>query len=348
LKKQKKILLLMEKGNAMRYAKIGATDINSSVVALGTWAMGGDSNWGPCDDDESIRTIHKALDMGVNLFDTAPVYGFGHSEEILSKALEGRRDKVYISTKCGLRWDINEGYIHKKRDGLTLRRNLTPESIKIEAERSLKRLRTDYIDIYITHWQTVPGWGPPNPVTMEALCNLKKEGKIRAIGLANAALTDIEEYGAWGPVDLVQNKYSMLNRETQGNILKFCGEKDITFQPYSPLEQGLLAGKIGPDTAVFNKARAGNKWYERENRTKVLAMLEKFKPLCEKYNCGLAALVVAWTLAQGTNVHVLCGSRKIGQIRENALGGGITLEPPDLAAINACLQDLSGPSLNSA
>jgi methylglyoxal reductase len=323
----------------MRYTKIGTTDINASVIELGTFEMGGDSNWGPCDDRQSIRIIHKALDLGINLFDTAPVYGFGHSEEVLGKALAGRRDKVYISTKCGLRWDTDEGYLHKQRDGITLRRNLWPESIREEIERSLKCLNTDYLDLYITHWQTVAGYEPSNAVTMEALCALKKEGKIRGIGLANAGITDIQEYTKYGAIDIVQNKYSMLDRDAQKDMLALCEEKGITFQPHSPLERGILAGKIGLDTKTDNGARAGNKWYEHENRIKVLSMLEKIKPLCDKYRCGLSCIVLAWTLRQTANMVVLCGSHKIGQIEENAAAGDILLAPQDITLINEYLSE---------
>ena len=324
----------------MRYTKIGKTDINASVIALGTWGMAGDSNWGPCDDEQSIRIIHQAMDMGINLIDTAPAYGFYHSEKVLGKAITGRRDKVFISTKCGLRWDSDEGFIHKQRDGLTLRRNLTPASIREEIERSLKALNTDYIDLYITHWQTVAGYEPPNSVTMEALCSLKKEGKIRGIGLANADAADIKEYTKHGTVDLIQNKYSMLDRDEQREILELCKSNGITFQPYSALEKGILGGKITVDTETDNGARAGNKWYERENREKIIVMLEKMKPLCDKYSCSLSGIVLAWTLQQTDNMVVLCGSRKLGQVEENAAAADILLDASDLSKIDEYLRVL--------
>lgn len=326
----------------MRYAAIGKTDIKASVVSLGTWVMANDSSWAPNDDADSIRTVQRALDLGINYVDTAPAYGFGHSEEIVGRAVSGRRDKVYIATKCGLRWDFpgDDGYIHLQRDGEVLRRNLWPQSIREELERSLRRLGTDYLDMYITHWQTMPGYGPPVAETMGVLEQLRREGKIRGIGISNAGTEHILEYSKYGRVDLVQNKYSMLDRDAQKEVLALCAEKGITFQPYSPLERGILAGKIGADTEVTARSRKGNRWYERENRLKVLAMLEKFGPLCEKYACSLSGLVVAWTLAQDPGMNVLCGSRKIEQIEENAAGGGFVPEAADLAFIDACLGEV--------
>ena len=323
----------------MRYTKIGKMDINASVMALGTFAMGGDSNWGPCDDEESTRVIHKAMDLGINMFDSAPVYGLGHSEEMLGKAISGRRDKVFISTKCGLRWDIDEGYIHRQRDGITLRRSLMPESIREEVERSLKRLNTDYIDLYIPHWQTMAGYEPSKAVTMEALCLLKKEGKIRGIGLSNVSAEDIQENSKYGQIDLVHNRFSMLERDAQKDVIEICKEKGIAFQAHSPFQQGILAGKITLDTIIEIGSRAGNKWYEKENLKKVLVMLEKFKPLCDKYSCSLSGLVLAWTLQQIPNMIVLCGSRKIAQIEENASALDILLEESDLAMIDRTINE---------
>jgi methylglyoxal reductase len=326
----------------MRYGKIGKTDMNASVVSLGTWAMASDSNWGPSDDEESARTIRRALDLGINYADTAPAYGFGHSEEVLGAAVKGMRDKVYLATKCGLRWDIDDDryFISLQRDGLTLRRVLTPESLRWELERSLKNLGTDYLDMYITHWQNPEGYEPSIEITMKALLAFKKEGKIRGIGISNVTAEQIKEYSKYGTVDLVQNKYSMLDRDAQKEILALCGELGITFQPYSPLERGILAGKIGPDAEVTGRARMGNKWYERENRIKILNMLEKMKPLCEKYSCGLSGLVVAWTLAQSASMNVLCGSRKLEQIEENVEGGGFELEAADLSTIDGYLGEV--------
>ncbi|GHV37508.1 aldo/keto reductase [Synergistales bacterium] len=326
----------------MYYKKIGSTDINASVVALGTWSMGGDSNWGPAEDENSIRVIHTAIDMGINYFDTAPAYGFGHSEQVLKKALEGHRDKVYVATKCGLRCDETDEttYLHNQRDGITNRRNLSPASMRFELERSLQNLGTDYVDMYITHYQTMPGYEPSIEVTMTALESFRKEGLIRGIGASNITREQILEYTKYGTLDLVQNKYSMLDRDTQKEIVALCAEKKMAFQTFSPMERGILAGKIGLDTEISNRARQNNKWYERENRVKVLGMLDKMKPLCGKYSCDISSIVVAWTLAQNGSINLLCGSRKIEQIQANALGGGFVMDKEDIAAIDGYLSEV--------
>jgi methylglyoxal reductase len=147
----------------MRYRKLGSTDLQASVVAFGAWAIGGGPWWGPTDDAESVRAIHAALDAGVNLVDTAPVYGFGHSEEIVGKAIRDRRDKVVLATKCGLWWDDATGAPFFDQGGKTVRRSLAPRTIRLEVEQSLKRLGTDRIDVLQTHWQAVPPAATPSP-----------------------------------------------------------------------------------------------------------------------------------------------------------------------------------------
>ena len=152
----------------MRTMKIGRSGIEASVVGIGAWAIGGDSMWGASDDAESIRTIHRARELGVTLLDTAPVYGLGHSEEVVGKALAGRREDYILSTKCGLRWDIAEGALMMERDGVRIVRNTRPKRIAEEVDISLRRLQTDYIDIYIVHWQELPEFPCPIAETMDA------------------------------------------------------------------------------------------------------------------------------------------------------------------------------------
>jgi len=177
----------------MRYKKLGNSDIDVSVVSLGAWAIGGDSNWGASDDDMSIRTIHEAHNLGITLLDTAPAYGLGHSEEVVGKALKGRRSDFVLSTKCGLVWDGGEGSVLMSRDGVTLLRNLSAKSVRKQLEESLKRLQTDYIDIFITHWQATEPFLVPIEETMGALNEFVREGKIRAIGISNVTADQIDE-----------------------------------------------------------------------------------------------------------------------------------------------------------
>jgi methylglyoxal reductase len=315
---------------------IGIPGIQVSVVGIGAWAIGGDSSWGPSDDSESIRTIHRARELGVTLLDTAPAYGLGHSEEVAGRALKGRRGDYILSTKCGLRWDTGEGSLHMERDGVKLRRNTSAASLALELERSLRRLRTDYIDIYIVHWQSLPDFPVPISETMAFLLKAKEEGKIRAIGASNVSAGNLTEYLSYGHLDLIQEKYSMLDQAKGDELFGLCDRHGVTFQCYSPLERGALTGKYkAGDPVNMGRAKAGVKWYKPEFLPRITALSDAWAPLCRKYGCTMTNLVTAWTAAQGngSNVNVLTGARTTAQIEENARGGGITLEKADIEAM---------------
>lgn len=328
----------------MRTMKIGQSGIEASVVGIGAWAIGGDSQWGASDDSESIRTIHRARELGVTLLDTAPAYGLGHSEEVVGKALLGRRGDYVLSTKCGLRWDIKEGALHMARDGVRLVRNTRPQSLAEEVEISLRRLKTDYIDIYIVHWQALPEFPCSIAETMGQLMKLKAQGKIRAIGASNLNPAQFLEYTQAGQLDLVQEKYSLLDRAVESSLFGLCDTYGVSFQAYSPLERGTLTGKITVDTKVdLTTAKRNIKWFAPENLPKIAALGEKWAPLCKKYACTMTQLVIGWTTAQGngSNVNALCGARKLSQIEENARGGDIVLDAADLATMRADAQAIS-------
>jgi methylglyoxal reductase len=316
--------------------KIGKSGIEASVVGIGAWAIGGDSMWGTSDDAESIRTIHRARELGVTLLDTAPAYGLGHSEEVVGKALAGRRGDYVLSTKCGLRWDIQEGAFKMERDGVRVVINTRPERLVEEIEMSLKRLRTDYIDIYIVHWPELPEFPTPIADTMGCLTELKKQGKIRAIGASNLSDAQFLEYVRAGQLDLIQEKYSMLDRGVGDRLFGPCGQHGVTFQAYSPLERGILSGRIkDPSQVHMGAARNRVKWFQPENLAKIAALAGKWAPLFQKYGCTMTQLVIGWTAAQGNggNVNVLCGARKLPQIEDNAKGGDVVLDAADIAAM---------------
>ncbi|MEO8409993.1 MAG: aldo/keto reductase [Propionivibrio sp.] len=326
----------------MRTMKIGRSGIEASVVGLGAWAIGGDSQWGASDDAESIRTIHRARDLGVTLIDTAPAYGLGHSEEVVGKALAGRRGDYVLATKCGIRWDVEEGALLMERDGVRIVRNSRPERLAEEVEMSLRRLQTDYIDIYIVHWQALPEFPCPIADTMGYLTKLKQQGKIRAIGASNLLPEQFVEYTNAGQLDLIQEKFSLLDRIAEGKFFDLCDLHGVAFQVYSPLERGTLTGKITVDSQVeLTRAKSTIKWFQSENLPKIAALAEKWEPLCKKYDCSMTQLVIAWTAAQGngSNVNVLCGARKLHQIEENAKGGDVVLDPADA---NSMRQDTQG------
>jgi len=290
--------------------------------------------WGGTDEKRSIESLHASIDAGINLIDTAPAYGFGVSEEFIGKAIAGRRDKVVLATKAGLRWDDTKGMKFKERDGVTLYRYLGPESIREELERSLKRLRVDTIDLYQAHWQD-----PTTPIaeTMQTLLDLKKEGKIRAIGVSNCTVEQVKEYQAVGPVDCVQERYSMLDREMEQEYLPYCLANNIAVLAYSPLAMGLLTGKMGPER-VFpaDDLRHDIPRFSVESRAKVQGALKQFAPIAEKYGLTIGGLVIAWTLARPGLTHVLAGARDGAQAEENARAA-VELAAEDVAQITELL-----------
>lgn len=315
----------------MQFMRVGKSDLKVSKVALGTWAIGGGTWWGENDDNESIKTIHAAVDLGINLVDTAPVYGMGHSEEVVGKAICDRRNQVILSTKCGLMFDRTEGSYYFSRDGKVVYKNLTKGAIIDSVEQSLRRLKTDYIDILFTHWQSVEPFIVPVEETMEALMLLKKQGKIRAIGGSNMSAWHIEEYIKYGELDIIQEKYSLIDRRVEKEILPAAIKHGVTFQAYSPLEQGLLTGKIRKDFVPEpGSSREGKKWYKPENLSKIVDGVDSWQLLCEKYNCTRGNLAMAWVAAQNPLVNVLCGARKVEQIEENVKAGVVELSQEDL------------------
>ncbi len=328
----------------MQYRTLGKTDISASAVALGTWAIGGGPWWGDSDDDQSIKAIQTAIDAGVNLLDTAPAYGFGHSEEIVGKAIKGQRDKVILSTKCGLWWKDDRGTSFFEMGDKHVKRCLLPDTVREEVEISLKRLDTDYIDLYHTHWQSEDPVKYPIDDTMQCLMKLKEEGKIRAIAASNVDIDHMQQYQAAGILDAIQPRYSMLDRGIEKDILPYCMENSISALVYSPLEQGLLTGQIGMDqTFAEGVYRNQIPWYLPANRQKVLNMLEGWSDLLSKYNCTLSQLVIAWTMAQDGVTFVLCGARKEAHVSDNVGAGDLEIEAEDLSRIRRDVEALGAP-----
>ncbi len=232
----------------MKKIPLGTTDITLSRMGLGTWAIGGGPAWnGDLDRQICIDTILEAHRCGINLIDTAPGYNFGNSEVIVGQALKKLpREQVVVETKCGIVWE-RKGSLFNKVGDRQLYKNLSPESIREEVAASLQRLGIDYIDIYMTHWQSVPPFFTPIAETVAVLNELKSEGKIRAIGAANVDADHIREYLQYGELDIIQAKYSILDRAMENELLPLCRDNGIVVQVYSPLEQGLLTGTITRD-----------------------------------------------------------------------------------------------------
>ena len=328
----------------MNTIKIGKSDINTPFMAMGTWAIGGGTAWGENDDKLSVRTIDEAIDCGITWFDTAPVYNLGHSEEVVGKALKGKRHNVLISTKCGLEWDYETPVFHKVMEGRNVYRDLSAKGIRKNLEDSLRRLQTDYIDIYYTHWQTPDFALYPLEETVGVLTELKKEGKIRAIGASNVTEDIIKGYCSLGQLDVIQEKYSILDSHIRSELAQVCEENKVSIQAYSPLEQGLLTGKVKADVELAKgDVRNRNRFFSPENLPKVMRLLEHWKPLCLKYNCTMSNLVIACTAKTIDGLHVLCGARKPEQIRDNSGALLLTLEQSD---IDRMLEDVKNEGLS--
>lgn len=309
---------------------IGNSGIQASAIGLGTWAIGG-WMWGGTDESRSIAAIQASVDAGISLIDTAPAYGQGVAEQIVGKALKGRRDKVVLATKCGLVWHMQKGNHFFDYNGAPVHRYLGKDAIIHEVEQSLRRLNTDYIDHYITHWQD-----PTTPVaeTMEALETLKTQGKIRSIGASNTSAGDVQAYLDAGTLDAVQEEYSMLKRDVEQSHVPLCRDHGVSILSYSSLALGLLAGKIGPDRVFAgDDQRKDNPRFSAANRAKVADLMDAIAPLADAHGATKAQIVIAWTLQQPGITFSLCGARDAGQAEENAAAGRLRLSPEDVGTI---------------
>jgi aryl-alcohol dehydrogenase-like predicted oxidoreductase len=326
----------------MKMRPLGASGIPASTVAFGAWALGG-WRWGGSDDGTSIDALHAGIDAGINFIDTAPAYGFGHGEEVVGKAIRGRRDRVVIATKCGLAWNTTKGTLffvsdEKGRNDAgqyRIHKTLDPDIVRADLEGSLRRLGTDHVDLYLTHWQDVT---IPIEDTMALLLDLKKQGKIRAIGACNAKVEDLARYSSKGPFDADQERYSMLDRGLETAQLPWCRKNNVAVLAYSPLHHGLLTGKISPDREFKEgDLRRGHASFTPENLTKTGELLGRMRPIAERRGLTISQLVIAWTLAQPGLTHALVGARTRQQALENARAGEVTLEPAELESIRGVL-----------
>jgi aryl-alcohol dehydrogenase-like predicted oxidoreductase len=315
----------------MQTRKLGYTDLHLTTVGLGTWAIGGGGwayGWGPQDDAESVAAIRRALGLGINWIDTAAVYGLGHSEEIIGRAIAGRRDEVVIATKCGMVWD--EG-------STTPYGRLKAESIRREAEASLRRLKVEVIDLYQIHW--------PNPdedieEAWGVIADLIQEGKVRYGGVSNFSVEQLKRAQAIHPVASLQPPYNMLRRGIEEELLAYCAANDIGVIAYSPMQAGLLTGK-------FTKERVANlpddDWRKRDPSFREpelsanLALVQKLRPIAERNGRTVAQLAVAWVLRRPEVTAAIVGARRPSQIEETAPAGDWVLSEEDVAEIGALL-----------
>lgn len=317
--------------NKMQNITIGKSGIEVPFLGMGTWAIGGGSWWGDNDDALSVNAIEAAVEQGIRWIDTAPIYGLYHSEQVVGEALRHiDRDKVVLSTKCGLEWRHETPVLHKVVDGTAVYRDLSAQSIIEDVEESLKRLGTDHLDVLYTHWQSPDLGLYPLEETVEAMMKLKEQGKIRAIGASNVTADIIRGYCKYGQLDVIQEKYSLLTRRVEKQLLPTCKELGVSVQAYSPLEQGLLTGKVTMDTTYpEGSTRNTNPCFQPTRRAQALELLAKWGDLTEKYDCTMAQLVIAMTARMIPGLHVLCGARKPEQVLDNAGALHIKLDGAD-------------------
>jgi aryl-alcohol dehydrogenase-like predicted oxidoreductase len=317
----------------MQTRKLGYSDLHLTTVGLGTWAIGGSGwayGWGQQDDAESIAAIRRALDQGVNWIDTAAVYGLGHSEEIVGRAIAGRRDEVFVATKCGLVWD--EGSTRQYG-------RLKADSVRREVEASLRRLDVEVIDLYQIHW--------PNPdedveEAWSTIADLIAEGKVRYGGVSNFSVAQMERARAIHPIASLQPPYSMLRRDVERELLPYCAAHDVGVIVYSPMQAGLLTGKFPHERALNlpdDDWRRQNVYFREPGLSVNLAFVEKLRPIAERYGRTLAQLSIAWVLRRPELTAAIVGARRPSQVEETAPAGDWVLSEQDVAEIDALLAE---------
>jgi aryl-alcohol dehydrogenase-like predicted oxidoreductase len=328
----------------MKKVTLPGTDVKITPLTFGAWAIGG-WFWGGAEKKESIRAIETAINNGMTTIDTAPIYGFGQSEEFVGKAIKGKRDKVQILTKFGLRWDISSKNPHlentkdNKGNELSIYRIGKKESVIKECEDSLRRLKTDYIDLLQQHW---PDGYTPVEETMEALEILKQQGKIKAGGVSNYSAEQMEEADNYFKLASNQVPYSMVLRDIEKELVPYCLENDKAIIGYSPLQRGILTGKITADYK-FNEGdhRPNTPFYKEPNLSRINQFLKEIKPIADEKSSTLARLVIQWTLSQSGITCVLVGARNEKQVLDNIKAEELTISVEEMKIINEKLNNLN-------
>lgn len=330
----------------MKTRPLGRAGFETPTVILGAWSYGG-WFWGGSDDELAERALHRALDVGMNAIDTAPVYGLGRSEEVIGRALQDRRSEALYFTKVGLRWDDERGQedfpitIDGKR--YMIYRNLRPDSVRHEVEQSLKRLRTDRIDLLQVHW---PDPTTPIAETMGEMVRLHAEGKIRAVGVSNYTPEQMDEAAAGlGGVPLAsdQPKYNLLNRVIEADIVPHAVDRNIGLIVYSPLEMGLLTGKVTGDREFPRGDFRGTlKWFQTETRSRVNHTLQTVaQPIADRHEATLAQIALAWALHRPGITAVIAGARRPDQADENAGAADIVLSDREVESLTAAFAEVT-------
>ena len=315
----------------MQTRKLGWTDLNLTTIGYGSWALGGGDwvwSWGPQDDQASVATILRAIELGINWIDSAAVYGLGHSEEVVGQALKKLPRRPILATKCSLVWDSS--------------RNVSPrlkkESVRAEIEGSLRRLGVDEIDLYQIHW--------PNPETdieegWSAMADLVKEGKVRYIGVSNFSVEQMKRIQPIHRIASLQPPYSMLKREVETDLLGYCAANQIGVVAYSPMQKGLLTGKI--QERLGDLAADDHRLQDPDFNDPLLKihleLVERLRPIAARHNKTVSQLAIAWVLRRPEITSAIVGARKPAQIEETVATGDWTLAEEDIRLITKLLAD---------
>jgi len=318
----------------MQSRQLGNTDLELTTVGLGTWAIGGpwQFGWGPQDDNEAIAAILIALDKGINWIDTAPIYGLGHSEELVGKALRQTKHKPYIATKCGLLWN-------EKREKVPC---LKRKSIRQECHQSLKRLGVEVIDLYQMHWPE-----PQEDIEQawEEMAKLADEGKVRYIGVSNFNVEQIERIRGIHEVASFQPPYSMLHREVENGLLQYCAECNIGVIVYSPMQRGLLTGRFSQERLAslsLDDHRRRHLDFAEPRFSAALELVEDLKKVAQHNGRTCAQLAISWVLRRPEVTAAIVGARRPQQIIETAPASDWKLSRKDIREIEQLLAEFEG------
>jgi len=316
----------------MQTRKLGTTDLDLTVIGLGTWALGGpwEFGWGPQDDEQALGAICAAVESGINWIDTAPIYGCGHSEELVGKALRQMSAEPMIATKCGLLWDR-----HRRKVSC-----LKPDSIRSECHDSLKRLGRERIDLYQMHWPVPDAeieWA------WEAMTRLREEGKVRAIGVSNCTIKQMDRLARIHPVASLQPRYSLLHRDVEGGTLDYCRAHGIGVVAYSPMAMGLLTGKFNAQRRAGlapDDQRVQHPDFQAPRFSAILDLVKDLQGMAERDRRSVAQLAVAWVLHRPEVTSAIVGARRPAQILETVQAADYTLASEQLETIDALIDEM--------
>ncbi|MGI6303336.1 MAG: aldo/keto reductase [Verrucomicrobiota bacterium] len=317
--------------------RLGTSEFTITPIGLGTWAMGGEGafGWGPQDDEESVSTVLRAVERGINWIDTAPAYGYGRSERVVGRALAEipQAERPYVFTKCGLVWDETGEITH----------SLKADSLRREVEASLERLGMGALDLVQIHWPSFPPGSPALELEQgwTALARLREEGLIREIGVSNCDVNQLQRLAQIAPVTSLQPPYSMLMRQIEDEILPYCGEHHIGVISYSPMHNGLLSGRMTRERIA---AMAETDWraklnpaFQEPHLTQNLAFVEKLREIADAYGRTVAEVAVAWVLRHQAVTGAIVGARRPDQINDFCCAMEFRLSVEDLAMIEQAM-----------